>query len=111
MPRPHDEENFVIVGVLWLDGFVDGNRAVYVFLIPQAVDEHGWNFQRLCGKNLVHGLLLPPRIVAGMLEDFAPETDLLEPVNASEFPRRTGRHVFIVVIEVADPPFGFVVAR
>jgi len=59
MPRPHHQKYFVIAGVLRLERFVDGRRAVNVFLIPQAVHQHGRNFQRLRGENLVHGLLLP----------------------------------------------------
>src|SRR3954466_15351183 len=56
MPGPEHEEDLVVVRVLRLDGLVDGDGAVDVLLIPEAVDEHHRNLQGLRGENLVHGL-------------------------------------------------------
>src|SRR5215469_4184224 len=77
MPWPHHQEQFVVVRVFRLESSVDRGGSVDVFLVPQAVDEHGWDFQRLRREDFVHCLLLPPRIVAGMLQQFAPESNLL----------------------------------
>src|SRR5437763_965727 len=89
VPRSHDEEHFVVGRVLRLDGFVDRDRAVDVFLVPQAVHEHDGYLERLRGENLVHRLLAPERVVARMLEDLVPEADLSEPVPLPELTRRS----------------------
>src|ERR1700722_5970788 len=63
MPRAHDQKDHIVASVFGFDRFVDGWRAVNVFLIPKAVHQHGGDFERLRGKNFVHGLLLPPAVV------------------------------------------------
>ena len=85
VPGAHDEKNFVVVGVFGLDGFVDGDRSVDVFLVPETVYQHDGNFEGLAGEDAVHGLILPPGVVAGMREDFAPEAYLLGAVEAAHF--------------------------
>src|SRR6266581_3172576 len=111
MPRAHDQEDFVVAGVLWLDGFVDGDGTVDVFLVPEAVDQHHRDLQGLRRQDLVHGLGAPEGVVAGMFEDFAPESDLLESMEAPELAGGPRLHELVVIIEVASPPFGPVVAR
>ena len=101
MPRAHHQKHFVVARVFRLDRFVDGHRAVDVFLIPQAVHQHDRNFQRLRGENLVHGLLAPEGVVARMLENLAPEAHLFEAVAAAEFARGARLHVHVVIVEVA----------
>src|SRR5260370_25190445 len=111
MPRPHYYKILVVIGVLRLKRFVDGYRAVNIFLIPQAVYQHGRNFQRLRGKSLVHGLLLPPGVVGRMLENLSPEADLLETAAPAKFTCRAGFPVHVVVVEVTGPPVLVVLAR
>src|SRR6266496_1597113 len=104
MPWAHHQKYLVVACVLWLDRFVECECAVDVFLVPKAVDEHYRNFERVRGKNLVHGLLLPPRIVTRMLEQFAPESDLFDPVPTTEFSGGTCFHECVVVVEMIGPP-------
>ncbi len=111
MPGAHGEKHFVAARVLRFDRFVDGHRAVDVFLVPEAVHQHGRNFQRLRGENLVHRLLLPPRVVCRMIEKLAPEADLLKTMTAAEFAGRTGLQVQVVIIVVAGPPVLIALAR
>ena len=66
MPGAEHQEDFVVVFVLRLDGAIDGRRAIDVFLVPKAGDQHGRHLQRLGGQQLVHRLVLPERVVAGM---------------------------------------------
>src|SRR3954471_7192628 len=68
MPRPEHEKDLVVLRVLRFDGLVDGDAAVYVLLIPKAVDEHHRNLQGLRGENLVNGLPLPEGVVRRMLK-------------------------------------------
>src|ERR1700755_2508137 len=63
VPRAEDEEDLVVLRVLRLDGLVDGDVAVDVLLIPEAVDEHHGNLEGLRGENLVDGLPLPEGVV------------------------------------------------
>ena len=111
MPRAHDEEDFVVVGVFRLDGFVNGDGAVDVLLIPEAMDEHHGDFQGLGGENLVDGLFAPEGVVGGMVENLAPEADLLEAMAAAQLTRRHRIHVNVVVVEMAGPPLRAIVAR
>ena len=59
MPRAHHQKDFVIAGVFRLDGFIDGNRAVDVFLVPETMDQHHGDLQRFFCQELVDGLLAP----------------------------------------------------
>ena len=55
-----------------------------------------------CGRqDAVHRLILPPFVVAGMLQNLSPEADLLEAVAASQFARRARLHENVVVVKVA----------
>ncbi len=98
-------------GVLRLDGLVDGHRAVDVLLVPQAVHQHDRHLQRLLRQRLVHGLLAPERVVAGVIEDLPPEADLLEAALAAQLARRPGLHVHVVVVVVARQPLELVLPR
>src|SRR6185503_17529704 len=79
MPRTKHHKDFVARSVLWLDRLVDSDVSVDVFLIPQAVNKHHWDFQGLCRQDFVHRLILPERVVIRVLENLSPEADLLEP--------------------------------
>src|SRR5664279_724094 len=85
VPGTEDHEYLVVGGVEGLDGLVDGDRAVDVFLVPKAVDEQDWNLEGLLGQDLVHGLIAPECVVGGVLENLLPEPHLLEAVAASKF--------------------------
>ena len=111
MPGTHHEKYFVVAGVLWLDRVIDRDRPVDIFLIPKAVDEHHGHLQGLGRQNLVHRLIAPERIVARVLENLAPETDLFEAAAFAELAGRSGRHEHVVVVEVGRPPFGLRPAR
>src|SRR3954464_7731902 len=74
VPGAEDQKDFVVIRVLWLDGFVHGGRTVDVFLIPQAVDEHHGDGEWLSREHTVNRLIAPERVVARMLEDLPPES-------------------------------------
>src|SRR5664279_708714 len=85
VPGTEDHEYLVVGGVEGLDGLVDGDRAVDVFLVPEAVDEQDRNLEGLLGEDLVDGLIAPECVVGGVLENLLPEAHLLEAVAAAEF--------------------------
>ena len=60
VPWAKHQENFIVVYIFRLDGFVNCGRSVNIFLVPKAVYQHERHLQRLVGKNFVHRLLLPP---------------------------------------------------
>src|SRR5215216_3922857 len=74
------------------------------------MDQHHRNFQRFFGEDLVDGLIAPVSVVTRMLEDLAPEADLLETTTTAEFTCRSGFHKHVVVVEVTGPPFDLVAA-
>src|SRR5260370_37939213 len=69
IPGADDQENFVVAGVLGLDRFVDGQRSVDGFLIPEYVHQHHRNFQRQRGEDFVPRLLLTEGVVSWVLDD------------------------------------------
>ena len=82
VPRAEDQKDLVVRRVLRRDRLVDGGGAVDVFLVPQAVDEHHRRLQRLLRQQLVHRLVAPEVVVAGVLDDLLPEAYLIEPPAA-----------------------------
>src|SRR6185503_18113442 len=110
VPGTQHQKNFVVVGVLWLDCFVDRDVAVDVLLVPKAMHQHHWNLQRLRCENFVDCLVLPPGVVARVFEQLAPEAYLVQATTATEFAGRTRFHKHVVVIEMARPPFHIVSA-
>src|ERR1043165_3487826 len=108
MPWSQHEEHFVVVRILRFDRFVHRDIAVDVFLVPQTVNEHHRNFERLRGEDLVDCLIAPVSIVTRMLEELAPEADLIETTETPEFACRTSFHEHVVIVEVAGPPPDFV---
>ena len=85
MPWAQHKKQFIVVRVSCFKRFIDCGRAVNILLIPQAVDQHGGDFQRLSGENSIHRLFLPPGIVTRMIEKFAPEAGLFEPMTTAKF--------------------------
>src|SRR5205823_3977032 len=85
VPRPHYQKNFVVVDIFWLDRRVNRRRAINIFLVPQAVHQHDRYLQRLCSEDFVHRLIAPKRVVAGMVENLFPESNLLQPMLAAKF--------------------------
>ena len=77
VPWAHHQENFVVVRVFGFDRFVNRNRTVNVFLIPETVHQHHRNLQRFFRQQLINCLLPPERIVTRMFKQLAPETRLL----------------------------------
>src|SRR6185369_6255558 len=111
MPRPEHEKHLVVVCVFRLDGFVDGDVAVDVFLVPKTVNEHHRHFQRLRRENLVDRLIAPVSVVTRVFEQLAPEADLFETTAPAELTRRTRFHKHVVVVGVARPTENIVCAR
>src|SRR6202021_1152723 len=111
MPRPNDQKDLVIILVFEFDGLVHRNGAIDVFLVPQAVYQHGGYFERLAGQQFIHCLAAPKRVVTGMREHFAPEPGLFQSVTTPEFTRASSLHVYVVIVEVGGPPLGFAVTR
>src|SRR2546430_2221585 len=78
MPWTHHQKHFVIVRVLRFDRFVNRDRSIDVFLIPETVDQHHRNLQRLFRQKFVDCLLSPKRIVARMFQQLSPEASLFQ---------------------------------
>jgi hypothetical protein len=78
MPRSHHQKYFVVARVLRLDRFVHRNRAIDIFLVPEAMDQHHRHLQRFFREQLIDRLLLPERIVSRMLDQLPPESGLLQ---------------------------------
>ena len=104
IPRAQHQEDLVVGRVLRLDRLVDRGRAVHVLLVPEAGDQHHRHGQRLRGQHLVHRLLLPEGVVGGMLQQLAPEAELLHAVPAAQLAGGAGRQVLVVVVVVGRPP-------
>src|ERR1700728_407801 len=68
------------------------------------MDQHERNRERFTGQNLIHGLLLPEAIVAGMSEDLLPVTELLQPMTLAQLGRRSCIEECLVGIVLARPP-------
>ena len=84
---------------------------VDVLLVPEAVHEHDRHLQRLAREDLVHGLVAPEGVVGRMLQELAPEADLLEAVPLAELARRDAVQEQVVVVVVPAPPLHVVLAR
>src|SRR5437764_410663 len=82
-------------------------RAVDVFLVPQAVDQHHGRFQRPRRQQLVHGLVAPEGVVARMFGELPPEAQLIETPSAAQLAGRTSLHEHVVIVVVARPPLRF----
>ena len=111
MPWTHHQKHFVIVRVLRFDRFVNRDRSIDVFLIPQTMDQHHGHLQRLFRQKLVDCLLAPTGIVARMFQQLSPEASLFQSSTLSQLSRRTRLHKHIVIIKVAGPPVIFIRAR
>src|SRR6266496_1133680 len=111
MPRTEHQEKFVVSFVFWLDSFVESDRAINIFLVPQTVHHHGRDGERFRRKYLVHRLLAPERVVIRMLYDLAPEAYLVHPTTMRESARRSAFQVHVVIVVMARPPLLIVVAR
>src|SRR5262245_9197371 len=68
MPWAQHQKDLFVVRILWLDGLVDRDVSVDIFLIPKAMNQHDRNFQRLLRQQFINGLSLPERVVARMFE-------------------------------------------
>ena len=78
--------------------------SVDVFLIPEPVHEHDRHVQRLPCQNFVHGLIAPEGIVARMLDQLAPEADLIHTMTPPQLPGRARLHEHVVVVVMTGPP-------
>jgi hypothetical protein len=67
--------------------------------------------QRVRRQQLVHRLIAPERVVVGVLQQLAPETDPLEPSAPAEVPGRSRLHEHVVFVVMASPPFHLGLAR
>src|ERR1041385_3092196 len=104
-PRTHDQENFIIGGVLRFDGFLNRDRAVDVLLIPEAVHEHHRDFERFFGQGFIYRLFAPVKVVGRMFDDLFPKTKLFEPSFTADEPSRAALHKRVELIKIRRPPF------
>src|SRR5882757_6666285 len=65
-PGTHDEVERRMIGVPRFERLVNGNVAVDILLVPQAMDQHHRNRDALLGENPVQSLRLPEFIIGGM---------------------------------------------
>src|SRR5258708_33413860 len=97
--------------VLACQSLIESGTAVDILLINEAGDnQHGY-VQRLFGQQLVHRLILPERIVGGMLSDRTPEADLLQPAGCGHGAGGADPQVLVVSVAIAGPPLLVVLAR
>ena len=99
-PRTHHEIVHVIVAIFRLDGEVTVDRAPHVLLVPNSLQPHGGDFQRLSGHRFIECLFLPERIVCAVLGSLSPPGNLIEAAGFGEVTRGT-RTEKIVVIFIA----------
>src|SRR5439155_7023663 len=66
---------------------------------------------RFVGQDFIHRLIAPKCVVAWMVENFLPETHLLEPMPPAQFSRRSRFHVQVVIVKVRRPPLLVVLPR
>src|SRR5258708_16960885 len=85
MPRTNDQKHFVMIYIFRFDGFINGDCAVNIFLVPKAVHQHDRHFQRLGRQYFVHSLLAPESVIAGVRKQFLPKADLIQTTLAAEF--------------------------
>ena len=111
MPGTQDQKHFVVAGIFRFDCFINRDVAVDVFLIPKTVYQHHGNLQRLGSEDLIDRLILPEGVVAGMFQQLAPETNLLEPTTTAQLSCRSGFHKHVIVVKVAGPPPDIIRAR
>src|SRR2546422_6778134 len=78
MPWTHNQKHFVIVRVFGFDRFVNRDRSIDIFLIPETVDQHHRHLQRLFREKSIDCLLSPKRIVARMFQQLSPEASLFQ---------------------------------
>ncbi len=101
-----------MVRVLGFDGAIDGQRSIDILLVPQPADQQDRHLQRLGAHHLVHGLLLPERVVGRMLRQLPPEADLVHAVGRPQIAGRAVMHKQVVfVVEGAVPMGGIVLGR
>src|SRR5262245_16103847 len=100
IPRTDNQKHLVVVRVLWLDGFINGDWAVDILLVPQAMDEHDRHPKRLRRQDAIDGLVAPEAVVGRMFEELPPEPELFETAPPSELTRRDGLHEHVVVVKV-----------
>ena len=84
IPRPQHQLDHAAVHVPGLDGLVHGDCTVAVLGIPQTVNQHYRDLERLCGKELVDGLVAPEGVVVRMRHELVPEADLLHTMAAPQ---------------------------
>src|ERR1700685_857989 len=110
-PGTDDQINIRGIGLLRFERLVQRDIAVDVFLIPQAMDEHGRHGDVLLGQDFIEGLILPELIVGRMAHQLGGETYLLKTVTPRHLAGRTGAKPSIVVIVVISPPGNIAAAR
>src|SRR6185369_7436385 len=98
MPWPKNEIDHVVCCVFWFDCFVNCNITVNVFLVPETMNEHDWDFQWFFSKKLINCLILPVCVVRWVLKELSPEPDLFQSATSSELTCRTSFHEHVVVI-------------
>ena len=103
-PRPDDQIEIGILGLLRLERFVKSDIAVDIFLVPQTVHQHDGHRDALLGEDLIQRLLLPEGVISGMVHDLGGEAHLLETVQPRHVARRARAQPGVIIIIVIGPP-------
>ncbi len=111
VPGAERQEEFAVRIRPGMQRLVDRERAVDVFLVPQAVHQHGRHGEFLRAEQLVHRLLLPESIVGRVLRQFAVEPDLVARRGWRPAHRRGRLEEGVVIVVMVGPPFLVVGAR
>ena len=72
-------QEYLAIGIVWLDRAIYRHGSVDVFRVPKRVHQEGRHRDWFLGQDLVDRLILPERIVSRMFRDFAPESHLVQP--------------------------------
>ena len=115
VPGAEHQKDLLVVDVERLDCLVDRDRTVDIFLVPQAVNEQNGHLDpfrlEVRGQHLVHRLVAPESVVAGVFENLVPEAHLFQPMLLAQFARRPRGHELVVIVEVRDGPLGLIRTR
>src|SRR5262245_32693731 len=108
-PWANRQKNFVIVFVFRFDRFINSECAINIFLIPKSVNQHHRNIQWLRCQNFIYSLIAPKCIITRMLQNFSPESNLLQTIKLSNV---TGGGIYerVVIIKMIRPPVDIVFA-
>ncbi len=98
-PRSHHQIIQVVAGIASFHRLVAVVRAPHVFLVPQALQPHGRDLQWCAGHLPIQCLLLPERVIGGMLGHLVPPRNLFQSMGPGIVAGRTGTQEGGVVVQ------------